>query len=97
MNTEEMVREIAVARSRETEEMIMKQLGDLVKDGLLIVKTETPVLTRDTTVMGKNEFRIQGAVTLELRDKEMLEMWKSRALKAEEKLATLTNALSGRI
>lgn len=65
--------EIARRVAKNTQDLILTQLEDLVKRGLLVVESEQPVLTSFDTPDGTREFKLVQSINLVLKDKEHIE------------------------
>ena len=72
---------------------ILKQLGDLIKDGLLVVEETQPVICRDVTKPGY-ELNVQVAVQLRLREHEVYSKLKAENKDLKERLESIKDAFT---
>lgn len=56
--------------AKKKESIILEQLGDLIKQGLLVIVETQPVITFDYVT---GSLKMDGAIKLHLRDKERME------------------------
>ena len=81
-NLDNIVSEISVQRDR----VILEQLGELTRRGLLVVEQTEPVLVYEHDDCGGHAYRVKQAVSLKLKDQEYIEK-----LEADLKAAILAN------
>lgn len=79
---------------KQTEELVLQQLGDLVKRGLLVIEQTEPVLTEHQLPGGDWEFTMEKAVRLNLRDREVIETLEAENKRLREQLRTIDDALT---
>lgn len=77
--------------SRQKDAIILQQLGDLIKSGLLVIEEEQPILTKDELT---GNFKYSSAIRLVLRDKEIFEQLKKERDEALDKLVAIRDILN---
>lgn len=81
--------EVAQHAAEATEKEISNQLNELISRGLLIVRTQGPVLVQDGF---SSKVSVRLAVRLELKDQEYIEKLEAENETLKEKLFTISKA-----
>lgn len=76
---------------RQQETILLEQLGDLVKRGLLVIESTQPVIVQSQSV---HKLELRQAVRLVLKDKEFIQELERENAELKRRLATINSAVN---